>query len=594
MGARASPSVGRRSIVWAAVMGAGCTAPSGPAVAVTPTAEVERPRAETPAPPLAADPQPPRLVGLGDPGASSSALALAELAGAPVALLADEDEQRLTLIDLDDLEVLASLELPGRPAHVVVAQEGRIYVSVRDRDLVVAVAVGCTPDDLACAPALSLAGRFVTRSEPIAMTLDPTESTLWVSCGRGSALQALAVDPAGAALVVPVAAEPRGVVLSPDGEDAFIAHALGSRMSVVSTSARAVALERSLDWRDDVTIDGMVLANTPRFAVQGHAIALDDERVRTPMVAAYPGEEGTESSGYGAAVEGLDPYFPHEPVLVSMARDGGDARLQTLGSAQPVDAARRSQQRRRYKKGQRPCLLPRSVAMDRRRGHLLVACADLGEVVAYALGDGALGRAAAHRWSIGAGAIAVALDAGRDTAWAWSQFERRLAPIELDGSLSERALVVPAQAEVVAAEGRALFHAPLAFDGRSCAGCHVDGRDDGLTWRSPTGMVATPVLAGRVADAEPFGWHGERPDLVAHMKRTFKRLRADKPDPATLDALAAYLATMPTFDAGADALTTQELRGLAIFNGADTECADCHIDGAGVDGLTHRVGTGRA
>ena len=39
--------------------------------------------------------------------------------------------------------------------------------------------------------------------------------------------------------------------------------------------------------------------------------------------------------------------------------------------------------------------------------------------------------------------------------------------------------------------GRSLFHAvgtrQIAFDGRACASCHPDGRDDGLTWATQEG-----------------------------------------------------------------------------------------------------------
>jgi mono/diheme cytochrome c family protein len=46
--------------------------------------------------------------------------------------------------------------------------------------------------------------------------------------------------------------------------------------------------------------------------------------------------------------------------------------------------------------------------------------------------------------------------------------------------------------------GRKLFHdaagGRIALDGRACASCHVDGRDDGLTWLTIEGAFQTPML----------------------------------------------------------------------------------------------------
>ncbi len=280
-----------------------------------------------------------------------------------------------------------------------------------------------------------------------------------------------------------------------------------------------------------------------------------------------------------------------------MRHDGSKATLRLRHEVLGVDRARRREQRRRYPQGRPPCLLPRSAAVDRERDRVLVACADIGQVVGYALGAEPLAQAESRRWTIGAGLSAVVVEPDRPRAWAWAPFDRVLVPIDLDSDTEPElgaGLTVPVDIADVAEQGRRLFHQPLAFDGRSCASCHIDGRDDGLIWRSPSGMVATPVLAGRIEGTEPFGWHGEQPTLVGHMRRTFRRLRAREPDAEALDALAEYLRTMPTF-VGHREFSAQQLRGRALFNHPETGCAACHLDdGLGVDGVSHRVGTGPA
>src|SRR5205823_6457306 len=91
--------------------------------------------------------------------------------------------------------------------------------------------------------------------------------------------------------------------------------------------------------------------------------------------------------------------------------------------------------------------------------------------------------------------------------------------------------------------GRVLFHASgdrrISKDGRACASCHPEGRDDGLTWPSPLGARQTPMLAGRVDETRL-----DRSMLRERVKASVGRLGGTGLDDVKLDALAAYLATM--------------------------------------------------
>ena len=511
-------------------------------------------------------------------------------------MVADEDAEALALVDLDGGSVMTSLALPGRPAHVIVDASGRIAVSLRDAAQVSIAALSCQREASPCVPDLVQRTAIETVSEPIGLASVDEGRTLLVTGAQGQ-LQAHAVAVGGRSFTRPLARQPRGIAVDAAEERAYVAHAIGSRATVVSLDSGRVVRERALDWRDDIALDGLVLTNVLRFAVQGYAVALDGGRAHLPLVLAYPGDPEGASTGYGISVEGLEPFFPHEPALLALSEDGDEATLRLRHEVVEADAARRRFQRVAYRKERPPCLLPRGVAVDRPERQLLVACQDLGSVIAVSLDEQNLEQAEVRRWTVGAGAIAVAIDPDRRRAWVWSQLDRQLSSLSLAAdspSIPERVIELPASTVELADAGRRLFHRPLASDGRSCAGCHVDGRADGLTWRSPSGMVATPVLAGRVGDSEPFGWRGEKSELVGHMRRTFRRLRAGKPDDATLEALAEYLQTMPIYDHPSSVLTAAQARGRALFFAAETACGDCHIDAVGVDGLAHRVGTGGA
>src|SRR5262249_10527016 len=93
--------------------------------------------------------------------------------------------------------------------------------------------------------------------------------------------------------------------------------------------------------------------------------------------------------------------------------------------------------------------------------------------------------------------------------------------------------------------GRELFHAVgdarISFDGRACASCHPDGRDDALTWATPEGPRRSASLAGRLEGTAPYAWSGTGRDLKHHLEHTFERLNGQGLRSIELDGLVAYI-----------------------------------------------------
>ena len=123
----------------------------------------------------------------------------------------------------------------------------------------------------------------------------------------------------------------------------------------------------------------------------------------------------------------------------------------------------------------------------------------------------------------------------------------------------------------------------ISFDGRACTSCHVDGRDDGLVWRTPRGLRHTRLLAGQLR-AGPFGWSGDAPTFEAHVRGTIHNLRGTGLGDEDMNALKTYATAM----AAPPAATANEdvAHGTALYRTA--ECASCH-DG---ERMIHDVGTG--
>ncbi len=146
-----------------------------------------------------------------------------------------------------------------------------------------------------------------------------------------------------------------------------------------------------------------------------------------------------------------------------------------------------------------------------------------------------------------------------------------------------------------AARGRVLFHASdarVAFDGRACASCHPDGRDDAFTWTTPDGPRQTPMLVGRLDGTAPYGWTGASRDLKEHLRHTFDRLAGKGLTADEQDDIFAYVAALrvPTAPAKAEGPKPDRLaRGDELFHDAATGCATCHLGDQLTDGVKHDI-----
>src|SRR5262249_20590516 len=121
------------------------------------------------------------------------------------------------------------------------------------------------------------------------------------------------------------------------------------------------------------------------------------------------------------------------------------------------------------------CLLPRAAAttVD---GGLLVACMGVDALVEMDARTLEPARVERRRGSVPAGPVGVAADARAPRAVVWSQFDRELAIVALDGSTSPTTIRAPELAPTKltpgAAWGRRIFHrtddSHISNDGRAC------------------------------------------------------------------------------------------------------------------------------
>jgi mono/diheme cytochrome c family protein len=241
--------------------------------------------------------------------------------------------------------------------------------------------------------------------------------------------------------------------------------------------------------------------------------------------------------------------------------------------------------------------------VDDATGTLLVTCLGIDSVVAYDAASANPVSIEKARWDVGSGPTGIAVDGAKRRAVVWSQFERSLEILSLDSMGEEqkskkhdRIAIKPMSEPLPLAFvlGRQIYHAVgdarISNDGRACASCHPDGRDDAITWATPEGPRRTIMLAGRIAGTEPLAWNGTSKDLRDHLGHTFERLNGQGLRNVELEALVAYLEALPTPPKDGVENVALVAQGKEIFHSEKAECGTCHHEG-GTDNKVHELGS---
>ncbi|MCW5831419.1 MAG: cytochrome C peroxidase [Labilithrix sp.] len=543
-----------------------------------------------------------------------------------MAFVADEDAKAITTFDLDTRSS-SRARLDGAPGQLLVAADGRVFATLRDKSELVALSASRADRPLArlCSVA--------TPAEPIAIAATPDASTLLVSTGWGQRLAAFDAASLAAKFEAKLPREPRSVVVADDGKTAFVSHAVGSVVSAVDLGGakherRDVAMRgfeaqqrkmieqqrkmlEQMKTRKDVGKEMLAAfeAQTKRFAdgrqsCQGFALAKSSAvagRIFAPQVMVDPGDLEQRPDGYG------DEHSPTEaPAVAVIDASAYEPLPSSVTISRDVNPFSRGDSR----EARPECLLPRAAVVDARTKSLLVTCYGIDAVIAYDATAANPRLAERRRWIVGSGPSGVAVDADEHRAVVWSQFDRTLSTFaigesELIDEKTTRLEVKKAAAEPLReklpaeyALGRILFHAAgdarIAADGRACASCHPDGRDDAITWATPEGPRRSIMLAGRVAPTPPYSWNGDETTLHNHLGNTFDRLSGKGLRSIELDALVAYVSQMPAPPPIAPADAAKVERGRAIFASREAGCSSCHSGAAFTDGRNHDVGSKHA
>lgn len=143
-------------------------------------------------------------------------------------------------------------------------------------------------------------------------------------------------------------------------------------------------------------------------------------------------------------------------------------------------------------------------------------------------------------------------------------------------------------------QGRKLFYASTGAimsadgSGMSCATCHLQGRNDGLTWNLEQGLRQTPSLAGEVGHTGPFTWIDGVDSVQDEAMHTSEiRMGGAGLTVAEADAIAAFVDFTPMADVPTLEATDSIARGAEIFFSNEVGCGSCHYGDDFTDHESH-------
>lgn len=535
----------------------------------------------------------------------SGAVVLARAGDRDLAIVADRDDEAVIVVDAHRGLEVSRLELGAAVEHVMVAPDGRILASLAERDQVVVLAWDSDPE------AEGLVARCSTTvpGEPSGMAM--RGDRLLVASRWSAELNELDAETLTLRRTLPLDRDPYAVAFV-GAEQALVTHVVGGRVSRIGLGdGRVEALEASRNdtkgggsfskeplpmWKSSKMkkrpkkIWASRTVDAHRVATQAYSVAVgSDGRAFIPASLA-DGSESPIATGYGG---GGGRIRTHAGVTLEVHSAGvtvptGDAR--TVG---------------------RDCQLPRAVALDDEEGLLYVACLGVDAVHVYDQRS-KLPDLLFARVTVPPGPTGLALDVERRRLLVWSQFSGSLAALDLPTreawQQSDQAMVdVPTKVAETAelkrhrplapavARGRAIFHEAgpkrrIASDGRACASCHPDGRDDAISWATVEGPRQTPILMARLEGTAPFGWNGEKEDVQAHLDRTLTRLRGVGLSLEERQDVLAYIHAMTPPRTSLTEHHALVARGAELYADEAVGCASCHPTSAGTsDGLTHEL-----
>lgn len=528
--------------------------------------------------------------------------------------VADADHDLLVVIDTKTRTVLRQTPVAHQPERVLVAPDGALFVSSRGSRTVSRLSAGGEVVE-----ATATVG-----AEPVGLALSSDKTQLVVANSMSGTVSMLDAKSLQVRREVEVGGQPWAVTAAPDGRRLYVTDYTSGAVRVVDLD-RGGKLGLTLEQPAQAECAfGTVATRTPAQAADV-VLSPDGDRAYVAHVQSRTGTLGNQVGAWTQASLRLAvaPALAtietsNDTVMKDVARTQQGLTTDTASTASGVDfpAAFLSTnldqgcQETRVNSGMDA---PSSLVVDGMGQWIFVADHNSNSIAVVS----AVGRTdpryrvpergISDVVRVGARPTGIAVAGDLKTAWVHNALDYTVSVVEtVDGQLTQTHVIpfgrptLPPEVE----RGRRLFYSAVdarvtepEFGGVSCSSCHPNGGADGLTWVLPqqtfnswdtqrTGVARnTPPLWG-VTNTAPYHWDGALADLPAFSSRMVTQMGGRGISSNDVKDLSAYMATVSPPDNPAVGRLAPGLiaRGEALFA---ERCESCHKGPTFTDGLAH-------
>jgi DNA-binding beta-propeller fold protein YncE len=547
--------------------------------------------------------------------------------GSPVALSRDgarvyvacEELRALRVVPASGESAGRAVPMPGAPANLVVLGDDRVLATIRDPGLLLVL----RPD---ADKGLVETARVEVAADAWGLAVAADGATAYVTSAWTHTVTAVDLAARQARWTLDVAREPRGIVAHPRGP-VYVSHLTSAAITRIDPGAAPRAGGAGGGPAAHVVSLPLAPLRAPRTGTVegslGYSLTFSPDGMRLFAPRHALGAVGL-GSWFGAATIDVmlvpqdTPLAPPRAAELVEKHSPPESDADTYPTDDTIDPATAPLPGF----DETPFSAPRAIVYRRSTRTVLVAGEGTESIVEFdALApDPTLAPVERHVMDDCPAPTGIALAGGDGVAYVYCRASFTLYALPLDTRYGEgggwKQTLGRDPLDAVAAAGRKLFYMSTRTsfsEGLACAGCHPEGRDDGHVWREAhpkdvagapkflgeriflggdgiLGAVGvprqTPMLAGRLRSAGPYGWLGESADLVARIDEGTKLHRWHFYAPPTYEArdltaaftrLAAFLRKgLVAPPRAARAPSEIELRGKQIFERADVGCATCH------------------
>lgn len=530
---------------------------------------------------------------------------------------------------------VSKVAVGAQPTRVARTRD-RIFVTLRGER-----AVAVLQDD---GGTLSVVGRVDVDAEPVGIVASENGKRVYVANSQADSVTEFDGDTLAVLRTWKVEGHPSWLALHPSGKSLYVVSAMGGRLSRVAlasdvdvdSAVQDVDLPRVGGAGDDADLDlTRRFTGDPSVAPDGRSLAIPALFVdnQTPIGSDDGGfDTGMVSSGgYGSSglgISRLNPGVVIVPTDSVGAADGDAAQPVFVAGVAPDPLSEDSTfTARSYLTTARYAPDGATIWATMEGSHTVVQLSSDPIFSASALCMGCVGDSGATLAPVSGGfwqspSVFVSVGDGPrgvafvdKTPYIHSFLDRSIGTVDvaetrallaeqgasnfLSDSVSRAPAATVIEDGVLSASverGRRLFysatssHMAAPGSGVSCATCHLDGRNDGLTWPLAHGPRQTLNLAsGVVTQTAPFTWtNGVASVADEAMETSQTRMGGSDLTDADVADIEAFVATLAAPDVSDTALDPAAVaRGEAVFNREDVGCATCHGAPLYTDNLSH-------